>query len=667
MKKILTILLVSWLILTSCWTKEQVVVEKPTPKNATVDIVSKWEFTEEIKLPWKIIPFSETTINPLASWVINWIKVKIGDYVKAWQLLATIDLSNTAYWVSYDNAQKTLQNTQTSYYYTEESITKDLESAKIQLDNAKISKINTYSTTEKQLTLAQTQLDNILTSKWNLVKTTQESLKNAQLLLDNAKTNLENYNKNSQIQLKTLYDQEDSTYDDIKNSIDSAIINIDSTLNQVDLILWVTDANKNENDYYETYLWAKNTTSKTIAENYFRDANSQFEKFKTAKNYSSKAKIKETLNKTIDLSSKIADLCDTMIIVLDNSITWWSFSQSQLDSLRYNALWTWIASKQTTNNTIKSGLISAKNWIIKLENTISSTKTWIDTNTISLQNAINIAQTQYDNIKAWNDSQLDSINWNENLTKNQLENTISSIKQSRDAVDNALKIAEASYNSTLAKLNSQRAQTKSQLDNAKWWKDLAKIQLNNTNIVAPFDWIITAKNIEIWTSVSQQTPAFTISDSILLKTKLDLNSENASNLQVNSTAKIKKWENTYTWIISLVSPTPDSNTRLYKTEVTIIWNKQWLNIGDYVDVYKEISQSKERIISIPLSSFISFWEWKYWVYIVNKDNTVTLSYITLGRKNNTKVEVLNWLQEWQKYVKIWALNINEWDTINPIK
>lgn len=51
-------------------------------------------------------------------------------------------------------------------------------------------------------------------------------------------------------------------------------------------------------------------------------------------------------------------------------------------------------------------------------------------------------------------------------------------------------------------------------------------QLVNTLIKAPFDWIITQKNINIWQSVSNSTEAFSISNSNKKIIKLDVTWEN---------------------------------------------------------------------------------------------------------------------------------------------
>jgi hypothetical protein len=51
------------------------------------------------------------------------------------------------------------------YNFTKESISKDLDNAKLQYNNAITSKENTYKTTDKQLELAENQLDSVKKQK----------------------------------------------------------------------------------------------------------------------------------------------------------------------------------------------------------------------------------------------------------------------------------------------------------------------------------------------------------------------------------------------------------------------------------------------------------------------------------------------------------------------
>lgn len=679
-KKLIAIFILASIILTSCGSTNITKQDDTTKKQVTTKIVTKDYFTEDIKLVGKISPVIETPIAAQVAWTIKEINAEVGKEVKKWDVLAKIDLSSSTYGASFNNANTAYNNSLNSYNYTEESISRDLETARIQLENAKSAKNNTYITTDKQLEIAQTQLNNIKTTKNNTINTTDESLKQsligidlAQKQLDLAKNNLTNFEKNSDTQLTALYNQENSAYDDIQVALDNAFTAIDGTLTQADIILWVTDKNKNLNDSYELYLWAKSSDTKTRSESSFQDSKSLYDTYFKNKNYSTKEKTLETLNNVIKLSQKVSELCDNMIAMIDNSITWWAFTQTQLDSLKYNALWTWISTKQSAVNTIKWSLISAKNGLTKLVDAINTTKTSIDTQKNSLNKTIDISTTSlanakqwYENLKAWNNTQLDTINWNVSLLQTQLENTIASIKQTRDNVDNSLRIAESNYDSTKAKLNSQRISAKSQIDNAKWWKDLAWIQLNNTSIIAPFDWIITARNVEQGWMVAGWTPVFSIWDKSQLKAKLDINSDNITYLSLGQEAKITRWDLVFSWVVTLISPAADPTSKMFKVEIKLLNPKDNVNLWDYVDVSIKKTKWTEKKILVPFSSLLSLWQWDYSVFII-KDWIANVRQVKIWEQNSEYVEVKSWLKEWEKVVINWTLTLQDWDKVTEDK
>lgn len=183
----------------------------------------------------------------------------VGQKVKAGQVLATIDLSNSAYGVSFNNAQTTLNNSVNSFNYRK-SIKNDLGAARIQLENAKTNRENTYATTEKQLNLTKTQLDNILKQKRIPIQPQRKASRVLICLLKMHKLALITLRENSESSLASLYSS-------LGVSITSGLTTIDNSLTQIDTILGVSDKNKTLNDSYETYLGAKEITTKTEAEN----------------------------------------------------------------------------------------------------------------------------------------------------------------------------------------------------------------------------------------------------------------------------------------------------------------------------------------------------------------------------------------------------------------
>lgn len=647
MKKIVSIFIISSIILTSCWTQVKEVADIIPWKSIKTQVISKDYFNEQIKLVWKVGPIMETPISTLAWWIIKNLNAEVWKEVKQGQLLAQIDLSSSAYWTSFNNANTAYNNSLNAYGYTEESIKNDLESARIQLENAKTAKENTYITTQKQLELSKTQLDNIKKNVSNTNLTTSESLKNSELMLDNSKTNLENFKKNSKENLNSIYEN-------LKVSLSSALITIDSSITQADMILWVTDKNKNANDSYEVYLWAKNSNIKIQAENIFRELKSQYDSLLSVNYGTDIESLDKKTNIVLDLITKDSELYDNLVLTLNNSITSSTFTQTTLDTLSLN-----IAK-------IQGSILQSQSQITGLKNTLITTKSSTETNLVSLQNAINIANAQLDNIKAWNNSQIDNINWNETLLKSQLENTEATIKQTRDNVDNAVRIAQSSFDSIQAKLNSQRVQAKSQIDSAKWWKDLAWIQLNNTSIIAPFNWIITARNAEIGTMVNVWTPVFMIWDNSQLKIKLDVSGDNISFLKLGQEAQILKWNNTFTWIITLLSPAADPTTKMFKVEVIFTEKPELINLWDYVDVVINKIKDSEKVILVPFSSIISLGQWDYSIFVV-KDWIAKTRQVKIGSQNSTRVQILSWVKEWEKVVISWTLDLQDWDKIEEEK
>lgn len=662
MKKIITLLVLVNFILVSCWKTEEVVVDEVKPKFVKSQTVTEKWFSEDLKLAWKVVALQETTISPLSSWVVNSVNVNVWDKVKSWDILATIDTRSNLTNINLNNAVNTYNNTVSVYNSTKESLEKSLDTAKLQYDNAIISRDNIYSSTQKQLELAQAQLESVITQKDNTSKTVSSSVALAQESLKNAELNLENFEKNYNETLNTLNIKKTSLIENLSVSMDNSIAINDWALNLIDNILWVTDLNKNQNDAFEIYISAKNTLLKTQAESIFKEANILFESFKSKYNSSlSNEEILALYSDNLKLNDKMVNLFEKMIAVLDNSTVWWTFTDSTLATYK-----TSVRTYQTQVLWLKSTLVWLNNSLKDVDNSISSTKTSLDTQKATLLQSINIAKATLENTKASTNSSIDSISSTENTTKIQLESTIESIKSSRDSVDNAVKIAQNQYESAKANYNSQLSSIKSQLDNASWQKNSLNQQLDNSQIRAPFDWVIVSKNIEIWSSVSQQSPAFSIASSTQKIIKMDINSDNVKYLQVWKEVKLSKNSYTSTGTISLVWASADPNTKMFKIEITFS-NKDFnenISLWDFVDVYVQKELWGEKFITVPFSSIMVWSNDSYSIYVIWKGNLVEERKVSIWSSNSTEVIITSWLNIWDKVITSWALNISVWDKVS---
>ncbi|MDD3120665.1 MAG: efflux RND transporter periplasmic adaptor subunit [Candidatus Gracilibacteria bacterium] len=677
MKKIFIPLVVTSLILTSCGKQEEVAKIEQEVKNIKTETIIKKDFEEQIKLVGKVAPIMETPVSSQVSGTIKEIKAEVGKQVKIGDVLATIDLENTAFKTSMNNATNAYNNSMDSYSSTLNSIRSDLESTKIQLQNAKMNRNNTYISTDKQLEITETQLANIKKTKENTTITTEESIKSAQISVDlafkslaNSKTNLNNFEKNSTETLKTLEDKKKGLLDTTHVTIENSLVTINSSITQADILLGVTTQNKNVNDAYEMYLGAKDSNLKVQGEALLMEAKNAYDSLQSTKDYISPSATTITIEKTIDVANKTNILYEKLISILDNSITSSTFSQAQLDAIKGSPGVSGIAGKQSSVLQIKPSLVTLENSMIDLDNSISSAKINIETTRNSLNNAIDISETQYNNakqaltnIKAGNITQMDTISGNETLTQNQLESTLSTIKSTRDGVDNAVKIAEAQYNSTKSKLDAQESQVKAQVDSAKGGKDLAKIQLNNTLIVAPFDGVIMSRNIEIGSMASPGVAAFSIGTQENKKVKIDVSAENMMFMKFGQQVLVSRGEKTYTGTVTLMSPSIDSQTKMFKVEIGFLNNPKELMLGDFVDVILNQKKGDMKKIVVPFSAIIGGNQGEYSVFTIGTGSIAKSTQVKLGSQNSTEVEITSGLNEGDKVVITGAMSLQDGDLV----
>lgn len=693
MKKSLALLVIVTLILSSCGAKkpEETKIEKDL-KEVNILNIKNSPITEEIKLIWKVAWDKETTISSQISWLINKVDVKAWDNVKKDQILATID-TNSQVWVGFNNANIALNNSNSIYGFTTESIQKDIELAKLQLETAKTNKDNVYALADKQLNIAERQKENIKSTQTNTDVSNKETLKNAELGVELAtkayntsNINIDNFNKNKEETLKSILNKKISLLRNIVSSIQSSYISIDASLWVTDTLLWITDKNNPYSDNIKSYIWAKNASQKVETENKIKELldlyNKNISYIKTINDKLETDIKNNNITLDSDISSYSKDLGDTlknisdvkeMLLdlteVLSNSIPSISFPQTSIDWQK-----SLILSKQSSLIQSESTLISIKNSLEDINNLISSTKTSLETQEISLKNAIDLSSTQVLSAK----QSLTSLNatvwlatsnldWNVKLTDDQLQNTLSTIKNSKDQADNALKLAQSQLDSSVAKLNSQLVQTKASLDLSKWQKDLAWVSLNNSIIRAPFDSTIVSKNIELWTLVGPSTPLFTVASSDKLKIKLDITGENVSYIKEWDSIRLEftNWQ-TSTWIISLASKNANPQTNLFPIEINFDNSQMNSKLWDFVNVYIDKKLWDKNWIMVPFESILNPSDWVYTVFVLSW-SIVNSREVKLWLKNSREVEITSWLKEGEKVVTNKVADLENLEEVKVIR
>lgn len=470
--------------------------------------VSKWNIKTFIEADWKALLKDELNLDFANDWIIKEIFVKIGDNVKAWDKIATLD--NTYLDLAVQKAELALKTAKSNYNLKARwTSLDDIEIAREQL---KWEEINLDSS------ISQTKID--LENALQNQKIMQENLENAKKQTEINLLTAENNLSSSNLDLQTARDnlalttsQEQEKYLNTQNKVImevwQIISDIEKNLFDIDMLLWVSDANKYQNDSFEVYLWAKNTSLKTSAENSYRETLASFNTFyddwkiyKTNLDYSKLSEKSENLRNTLMLLNKTLNYT---LDTLKNSIASSSFSQTTIDSKIDDFSKKLSDSK---NNTAS---------FISLVQVMQEAKTAADYKIESAKNIVSSLE-QKRKISSWV------------LDKTKLENelSLSTAKQKLDQANLLLESTKLKNDNLLASQNSKINISKVSLD-AKIWVDNLELEPYYTAVLtaqknldeaikkrddsilySPIDWKIAKINWNIKESTSSLKEAFAI-------------------------------------------------------------------------------------------------------------------------------------------------------------
>lgn len=535
-------------VFSSCESEKSVLKTELEKRTNPSIFLEKEDYISHLELNWIVKWNKETKVWPKIWWIISNLYFDIWDIVfkdvLLWEVLG------------------------------EEVKTKTLTDS-INLWNLYKQKRELESVLEKKIIIAKQNFE-ILNNQYEMSKNQNKSW-----LISKTESQKLEYTKIKEIE-KKIIDTEiefnkniENLEKEIKNEKSLAEITIKESIHFLDMLLWITDNNKNKNDNFEQNLWTLKSEVLSIAKT---DARFLFW-------------LKEEVWINEKLKSAQVSLKSSYLL-LQNSTSWANFSETDLETLKKQNL-------LNLNNieTKLKILEKLKNWLealkIKKESSINNLKLVL--NTSKQKEIYNIAQTEQGQLV---------LSSQEDIAKNQLIQAKNLIEQAE-----------------LDKKNQLRA-ILTKIDLIKWNNNLAKIAVKNTQFWAPFDWIITKKEWEVWTTVSGGASIFTIVDISKYKVLTDV-----SNKFIN---KIKKWQKaivkinwiTYEWVVTKKYPIANLKTQKTNIEISIKWGI-WNNI--ILDSYSEI------ILNIPVK----------WAFFVPKDfinYSLEGTYVMLKDKKKQYIE-----------------------------
>jgi len=555
-------------------------------------------------------------------WKITNIYVKEGDVVKRWQLLATLDGNEIK--TKYRSAKQMLSSLWVLYNNTAKMF-----DAKIQSTKAKIAQVQAWMDWVK---IGVGDTNKINTEQ---LATIQKKVNQSKIELSTIKSKIDNTNL-------VLKQKEQNIYSNSKNAISQSNILLENFLIFTDQLFWISDTNKHKNDAFESYLSAKNTSLKDSIktdwlklnnkyQTWNKDTNTLLNDIKSSNSVVNDQKLKqriyENLNQTKDLLVLSRNLASKVFAAVDSSVVSRSFSQKMINQYK----------KQTSTyqHNIESALLTTKwNFIM-----------WIKW---SIQNI--------ENFKKQYSMQLDLLQKKYELTQASYETVKQTYKQYEaiskwkvNKVNTKFDVIKEQYNEAVNWLQAlkeqkqtQLSQIKSQIDQVKWNRNLAAVNLWNIKLYSPYAGVITKKIGDIWQVVWAGMPILKIANYKQLKWIFYIPIEEIKNIKVWNEMIIKWLWQTTSWKISVIYPTINSISKKLQIDVKLNkFPKDWV-LWMYITWYP-LSIEYTWIV-IPYDS-ITYKYWKTYVLVKN-NNKFEEKNITLWKCNTNICIVKKWLKIW---------------------
>ncbi len=541
---------------------------------------------------WLIQGSQEITVTAQALWRVTTLPIKEGQKVWPGQLIVWLSDSLANYRSQVQRAQIAL------------------ETASINLQNSKINLDKQWADLQLALDRSKNDFTTIQQTTNQQLKKAAQDLKNAAYDQDGTPSNLTL--KNSQLSILNSLDSLNQTYAVQRNS---AIQNIDTIVQQTDVLLWISDRYKNLNDNYEIYLWAKSLQEKYTAE---QQLSTMYQLLETIKKLPLKADNPQQLQEfSLSLENTYTAavvMIDQMILVLRNSIDSWSPSFNQPAINGFIATFQWLKTASQWNYA----------WFTAYQNSV---------------NALINNQSWYD-IGSSAQLQLNTILTNLKVAKENAEiaynNALISSKDSLFKAEQGVKIATSNLENFKRTNANQIELLQAQKNQAQVAYQDAVNQYNKLSVKAPIAGTIGSVLVDVGQEVANGTPLFTISSTSNQQIEVFLSVDELTYTYPGISVIIRDQEKIMSGRIASISSVADSNLN-YKAIVSL--NRPVSLLWSSVEIYIPIT-TKYPLIPVNAVSPNSLWMWEVSVLVGTGVQSKT---IALGKIRGEQIEVLSWL------------------------
>lgn len=602
--------------------KKEIPVTPPTVKTVQSQIITKSPFQEQIYITGRVGSVQEVTVSTQGSGFITWVMGNMGDRVVAGQTLARI---GDTYWLT-ENAIGTaalgLEWAQIGQNSTILSLAQAMNNAKLSFEKSQKDFEAAEKNAKETLALAERNASSLQLSpnaEWEIVS--------------KAQLDLNNYITSQQKQLDAF----ESSYDNQLNNFQSFLTNVIDT---ADTLLGVSEQKNRENDSFEYLLSARDSAKKIIAEDFLR-------KLILYKNWTPKED-DSLIDRVIELQKVqwiTNDLLTSVETVLLNTVTDATiFPISMLNTYRAT-----IDAYQAQYSGISSGLV----------NFLNTAQTFLATyqnERLAREQAVTLAAQNAQN--------------NLSQTKISTEINLRAAATGLEMSKNAYTTAQKAYDLGIQQSDQWVSVASIRLSDARVWAERLLVK-------APFSGSIISRSVEIGALVSPGMNLFTIGDTSNLIVRADVSVDQRKFLNVGQEVSITTSKGLMKGKIAHIASGPDSQSRLFKIEVSITTLLPGITLGDIVQLalpweVLAIDGTQKEYVVVPYSSLKNLWQELYVVYILTPKNGSEDVWIArersvkIGYMNETSVTLSEGLELGERVVIIGTLNVEDGDTVQLI-
>jgi len=196
------------------------------------------------------------------------------------------------------------------------------------------------------------------------------------------------------------------------------------------------------------------------------------------------------------------------------------------------------------------------------------------------------------------------------------------------------------------------ASAKAGVDAAKATLDIAANNLNNTTIVTPSSGYVSSKNIVKGQFASPGVEIFSVKNSDTVEAQINITESDIPFVTVGTKAEVSvKSAQTakFTGTVSMVNPTKDAKTGLYKVHIEIPNDEGKIKVGMIADITLTLKE-REGVISVPSEAVMQDGE-EFYVYLADKEGkTAVRAIVKKGIENSEMTEIVNGVKSGDKVI-----------------